>query len=337
MKAANTLSIAHNMHLGIEVFAVDKSGKLNFMWQTKRHGDWNKWTPVLGSQSQALTTLANVMDDKTGWWVAFGLDSSDNVFFIQEKHSFDVIPTNVEGGQAVEVKWSVPADQATHMDWIGVYQRGASSYDYVDFYYVGGTQNPYKDPVPSGQLKFMSYLPAGQYDYRYLVNKRYIPAIQKTLTVKQGTSGAEWLQVFRGIFTGFQLKDINVETCVKDAEHVVDNFQQAFVAFEDREIYKGLNLMGQGLNSTALAMKDCKVTSTIVSGIERFAKDLMSCVKGSCVHFAIDMLKEIVILFENMYEIYGDILSASHAFKIKAFTQGGYCVGRVVHACLNLR
>ncbi len=55
------------------MFAVDKSGKLNFMWQTKRHGDWNKWTPVLGSQSQALTTLANVMDDKTGWWVAFGV------------------------------------------------------------------------------------------------------------------------------------------------------------------------------------------------------------------------------------------------------------------------
>ncbi len=93
--------------------------------------------------------------------------------------------------------------------------------------------------------------------------------------------------MFRGIFTGFQLKDINVETCVKDAEHVVDNFQQAFVAFEDREIYKGLNLMGQGLNSTALAMKDCKVTSTIVSGIEKFAKDLMSCVKGNLGYFMI--------------------------------------------------
>ena len=50
----------------------------------------------------------------------------------------------------------------------GVYKHGSESHQYIDYYYVGGTQNPYKDPVPNGDLKFRSYLPAGTYDYRYL-------------------------------------------------------------------------------------------------------------------------------------------------------------------------
>ena len=49
---------------------------------------------------------------------------------------------------------------------------------------------------------------------------------------------------------------------------------------------------------------------------------LFYCFSGSCVHFAIDVIKEIVILFENMYEIYGDIQGASNSFKIKAYEQG---------------
>eukprot|EP00794_Sanderia_malayensis_P020371 gene20371-22380_t len=334
MNVANTLSIANNMHLGIEVFTVDKKGKLLYMWQAKRHGKWNKWSAVSTTQSDALTTLANVMDDKTGWWVAFGLDSSDRVFFIEENRSFSVTPNKIVSGQPVEVKWSVPVDQATHMDWIAVYKHGESSYEYVDFYYVGGTQNPYKDPVPKGQLKFVSYLPAGTYDYRYLVNKRYVPAIQTSLVVSKGPSDVDWVQVFRGLFTGFQLKNISVETCVKDGEGIADHFQQAFVAFEDREIYKGLHLMGYGLGNALSAMKDCKIESVFVKGIEKFIADLKSCIEGSCVHFAIDSIKEIVILFENIYEIYGDILSASNSFKIKAYEQGGFNVGRMVNACL---
>ena len=50
----------------------------------------------------------------------------------------------------------------------GVYKKGDESHLYVDYYYVGGTQNPYKDPVPNGEIKFTSYLPSGVYDYRYL-------------------------------------------------------------------------------------------------------------------------------------------------------------------------
>lgn len=50
----------------------------------------------------------------------------------------------------------------------GVYSAGSNNMKYVDFAYVGGTQNPRSDPVPKGQLKFTAVLPNGNYDYRYL-------------------------------------------------------------------------------------------------------------------------------------------------------------------------
>lgn len=43
---------------------------------------------------------------------------------------------------------------------------------------------------------------------------------------------------------------------------------------------------------------------------------------GNCVHFAIDVVEEILILFENVYDIYGDIQGASNSFKIHAYEQG---------------
>ena len=50
----------------------------------------------------------------------------------------------------------------------GVYPSGADNHLYVDYYYVGGGQNPLKDAIPTGSLTFKSYLPNGKYDYRYL-------------------------------------------------------------------------------------------------------------------------------------------------------------------------
>lgn len=51
---------------------------------------------------------------------------------------------------------------------IGVYPNGADNEMYIDYYYVGGGQNPLKDAIPTGSLTFKSYLPNGKYDYRYL-------------------------------------------------------------------------------------------------------------------------------------------------------------------------
>ena len=50
----------------------------------------------------------------------------------------------------------------------GVYPSGVDNHMYVDYYYVGGGQNPLKDAIPTGSLTLKSYLPNGKYDYRYL-------------------------------------------------------------------------------------------------------------------------------------------------------------------------
>ena len=90
----------------------------------------------------------------------------------------------------------------------------------------------------------------------------------------------KWVQVFRGIFTGLQLTNVSVQTCVKDAEQTVAAFEKAFDAFEDRAIFKGMNLMGTGLGYFVSEIKDCKIATEVVTGLEKFVNDLLSCVKG---------------------------------------------------------
>lgn len=53
-------------------------------------------------------------------------------------------------------------------DVAGVYPRNAVGRGYVDYSYVGGSQNPLKDPVPEGTLQFFTTLPNGVYNYRYM-------------------------------------------------------------------------------------------------------------------------------------------------------------------------
>ena len=50
----------------------------------------------------------------------------------------------------------------------GVYSSGASSHDYVNYAYVGGSQNPRGDPVPQGALNFTMVLPDGEYQLKYM-------------------------------------------------------------------------------------------------------------------------------------------------------------------------
>lgn len=86
---------------------------------------------------------------------------------------------------------------------------------------------------------------------------------------------------------------------------------------------------------------------------------------ASCAKFLIDIGLEIVILYEDVYEIFGDIHAAHNSFGIEAYEQGnsllccttmsvtislhplpsfptahhlpgGICIGRVTYACLSL-
>lgn len=43
---------------------------------------------------------------------------------------------------------------------------------------------------------------------------------------------------------------------------------------------------------------------------------------GNCAKFLVDVGLDVVILYERIYEIYGDILAASNCFKIDAYKQG---------------
>lgn len=75
----------------------------------------------------------------------------------------------------------------------------------------------------------------------------------------------------------------------------------------------------------------------LAKAVEKFVEDLIACTESSCEKFIIDSLEALVILYEDFYEIYGDILAATNSFKlIKAYQQGGLCIGRVVQACITM-
>lgn len=337
-KIANTLSIGNNIHLGIEVFVVDTKGVLYKMWQSKRHGSWSTWQLVEGTTGYQIASLPAIVNDGTGWWSAYCLDSSSDVLIVRQNRSFTISPSILSSSEKpVVVKWNMPVDEASSTDWIGVYPHSASNHMYVDYMYVGGTQNPTSEVLPSGNVTFTTFLPQGKYDVRYLVNKRYVAAIGTTMIISKGSTEPEWVQVFRGIFSGLGIKDLDIETCVKDAEHIPDAFKKAFVAFEDRAIFRGLQQLGMALGDVMKSMEDCNLEKEFVRRIEVFVKDLVSCASASqCSHFLVDVGKEILVLYENIYEIYGDIYAASNSFKIEAFVQGGVNVGRVINACIAL-
>lgn len=331
----NPLSIGANIHLGIEVFIVGKGGDLWHMWQLERGGVWNSWKQITPTQTTTIASHVNIRNDKKGWWTAYALDTNDRIAVIEQKRSLTLSSTTAPFGSPVKVSWDVPIDEATNKDWIGVYPSGADNYMYVDFYYVGGGRNPGKDAEPTGSLTFKSYLPDGQYDYRYLVDRRYFDAVSSSLAATNGTKDKEWIQVYRGIATGLGKESFNFEKCVEDGNHTVELFKESFAAFQKNDIFKGLQLIGTALMDVVKAFEDCGETD-IAKALEKLATDFIQCVKGNCVHFAIDVVEEILILFENVYDIYGDIQGASNSFKIHAYEQGGFCIGRVVNVCISL-
>ncbi|KAJ7379805.1 hypothetical protein OS493_012552 [Desmophyllum pertusum] len=332
--SSNPLSIGANIHLGIEVFTVGKEGGLWHMWELERGGVWNSWEFV-GRPASAIASHPTIMNDDKGWWAAYALSAADDVDVVEQNRSLVLSASNVPFGSPVTASWTVPVDEATNKDWIGVYPSGADNHMYVDYYYVGGGQNPNKDAIPKGSLTFKSYLPNGKYDYRYLVNKRFFDAVSSSLTIFNATADKEWVQVYRGIAAGLGKEGFNFEKCVEDGNHTVALFKESFAAFQNNDIFKGLQLFGTALMDIVKAFEDCGETD-IAKALEKIAKDFINCVEGNCVNFVIDAVKEILILFENVIEIYGDIQGASNSFQIKAYEQGGYCIGRVVDVCIAI-
>ena len=113
-------------------------------------------------------------------------------------------------------------------------------------------------------------------------------------------------------------------------------------------ISTGLHLIAEGLSDFRDALVDCNET-VVVKDLTKFISDLISCTEseshyhiltlshshtsthththththtGNCVQFLIDIGVELTILYEHVYEIYGDIQGAANCFKIDAFEQG---------------
>lgn len=335
-QVTNTLSIGHNIHQGIEVFTVSAEGELYKMWQMQRHTAYQSWEHVPTSNTAYhVASLPAISDDASGWWAAYALDSSRNLLIISQHKEMSLSRSSLLTGSEVSVSWSVPVDEASHSDWIGVFPHGSSdNHNYLDYYFVGGSQNPLKDPVPSGQLTFKTFVPKGKYDFRYMVNRRYMAAIGSSLSVTTSPPEEVWVQVYRGLFEGMGLPNVSVEQCVHDAETVEKEFQLAFDAFEDRAIYKGLRTLGAGLLAVAVTAKDCGIEKEMERTLKIF-KDLESCYNRACAAFLVDVFEDVIVLYENIYEIYGDIVGAKNAFRIKAYYQGGFNIGRMVNGCLE--
>ena len=50
-----------------------------------------------------------------------------------QKHDISASPEQVKYGGEVTVSWLVPVDEATGMDWVGIYPSGMGEEQYVDY------------------------------------------------------------------------------------------------------------------------------------------------------------------------------------------------------------
>ncbi|XP_064631556.1 uncharacterized protein LOC135489877 [Lineus longissimus] len=334
LSSINGFSIGTNVHLGNEAFVFAKDYSVHHIYQLDRGDNWSDWASI-GRPPSSVGSLPKVTEYVAGWW-AVNFATSSKVITMTQNRTIRPSVASFPYKTNTTVQWDAPVDEATHKDWIGVYPAGVDNERYIDFRYVQGGQNPLKDPVPKGNVTFNLFLPKGYYDVRYLVNKQFVDVMSTGISSTSSSKDPEWIQVFQGLVTGMGKEGLNITGCVKDGEATVETIEKAVDAFENRDIYKGLQLIGQALKDLYDAYMACGETD-IANKLIAFVNDLISCTEGSCMKFVIDLAKEILVLYEDIYEIFGDIKAAVNSIKIlKAYEQGCVCIGRVVAACISL-
>ena len=101
--------------------------------------------------------------------------------------------------------------------------------------------------------------------------------------------------------------------------------------------FEGLQLFGKALQDVYDTLIQCGETA-VAEKLEKFIADLISCTEcklsilhitfsciyciANCVNFLIDIGLEILVLYERIYEIYGDIYGAKNCFEIDAYEMG---------------
>lgn len=147
--------------------------------------------------------------------------------------------------------------------------------------------------------------------------------MSSSLTATNGTTDKEWVQVYRGIAAGLGKENFNFEKCVEDGNHTVELFRESFDAFQNNDIFKGLELFGTALMDIVKAFKDCGETD-IAKALEKLAVAFIKCVKGKCSH---DKSKLVQLHFSNLalwncnYYYFGNVTG-----------QEGF---QILPACLN--
>ena len=116
----------------------------------------------------------------------------------------------------------------------------------------------------------------------FRVDRRYFDAVSSSLAATNGTKDKEWIQVYRGIATGLGKRGFNFEKCVEDGNHTVELFKESFAAFQNNDIFKGLQLIGTALMDVVKAFEDCGETD-IAKALEKLATDFIQCVAGKFV------------------------------------------------------
>uniref|UniRef100_A0A1X7T4X5 Uncharacterized protein n=1 Tax=Amphimedon queenslandica TaxID=400682 RepID=A0A1X7T4X5_AMPQE len=96
-----------------------------------------------------------------------------------------------------------------------------------------------------------------------------------------------------------------------------------------------LQLFGDALKDVQETLEQCGETD-IAEKLAKFIAALVECTESNCESFVIDIGLEVLVLYERIYEIYGDIMAAKNCFDIDAYEMGGICIGRVTWSCLTL-
>jgi 6,7-dimethyl-8-ribityllumazine synthase len=113
----------------------------------------------------------------------------------------------------------------------------------------------------------------------FRVNRKYFDAIKTPFTVVSGPTDKEWVQVYRGIAAGLGKYNVSFETCVKDGDQTVTTFKQAFEAFDNKEIFRGMQLIGEALMDVYKAFEACGETD-IAKALEKLAIDFIKCTES---------------------------------------------------------
>ncbi|CAH1258498.1 Hypp2019 [Branchiostoma lanceolatum] len=335
------LTAGNNVHLGNEIFVVPKDGSLSHVWQLERGGRWHGWDTVGRPANGSAASLPTILQDEEygGWWEVFVINSNDRVDEVLQNKTMDLSPRDMKSGTALTVSWAVPSDQATARDWIGIYQSGADDDTYLDYRYVQGKLNPTHDIVPKGSVNMTLYLPTGNYQARYLVNKKFVSVMATDFGITDSPNGTQWEQTYRGFAVGLGADGDKFLKCVDDGEQTINKLEDAWQAFEQGKIVEGLQLFGQALKDPYAALVQCGEThGQLAQAVLLFIEDLLECALSRCEHFIIDTAEEVEIWYKGSHEIYGDIRAAQNNLRaLQAYVQGGYVVGRVVHTCVNLQ